>query len=97
MLPAAQEDICCRFGGEEFAVMLPETGGKEATAIAERLRCVIEQARITTRNGPLKVTVSIGASERTPGRTHWAAVLEVADQALYKAKSSGRNCVVFTE
>ncbi|MGO8845681.1 MAG: GGDEF domain-containing protein, partial [Methylocella sp.] len=92
-----QEDIWCRFGGEEFAVMLPETGGKEATAIAERLRCVIEQARITTRNGPLKVTVSIGASERTSGRTHWGEVLEVADQALYKAKSSGRNCVVFTE
>jgi diguanylate cyclase (GGDEF)-like protein len=92
-----QEDIWCRYGGEEFAVMLPETGGKEATAIAERLRCVIEQARITTRNGPLKVTVSIGASERTSGRTHWGEVLEVADQALYKAKSSGRNCVVFTE
>ena len=92
-----QEDIWCRYGGEEFAVMLPETGGKEATAIAERLRCVIEQARITTLNGPLKVTVSIGASERTSGRTHWGEVLEVADQALYKAKSSGRNCVVFTE
>ena len=92
-----QEDIWCRYGGEEFAVMLPETGGKEATAIAERLRCVIEKARITTRNGPLKVTVSIGASERTSGRTHWGEVLEVADQALYKAKSSGRNCVVFTE
>ena len=77
-----QENIWCRFGGEEFAVMLQETGGKEATAIAERLRCVIEKTRITTRNGLLKVTVSIGASERTPGRTHWGEVLEVADQAL---------------
>ena len=66
--------------------MLPETGGKEATAIAERLRCVIGQARITTRKGPLKVTVSIGAAERTPGRTHWGEVLEVADQALLHGK-----------
>jgi diguanylate cyclase (GGDEF)-like protein len=92
-----QEDTWCRYGGEEFAVMLPETAGKEAAAIAERLRCVIEEARIAMLNGPLKVTVSIGASERTSGRTRWTEVLEAADQALYKAKSSGRNCVVFTE
>jgi len=75
-VPVWRGRVCCYAAGNR---------GKEATAIAERLRCVIEETRIATLNGPLKVTVSIGASERTSGRTRWREMLEVADQALYKA------------
>jgi diguanylate cyclase (GGDEF)-like protein len=93
---ARETDVAARYGGEEMALILPETDAQGALAIAERLRKLVEQARHPTEQGALKVTVSIGIS--TAGVNSQAAetpagLLEEADRALYRAKHGGRNRV----
>lgn len=85
-------DIACRYGGEEIAVILPETALSEATDAAERLRCTIGSAEyhVEPASIPIKVTVSIGIAELTNENTP-DRLLNKADQALYLAKSKGRN------
>ncbi len=79
-----EEDIACRFGGEEFVVLMPDCSREDAFTRAERLREVIA-------NRPVGVTLSIGVSAwPNDGRT-WEMVLKKADEALYDAKSNGRN------
>lgn len=84
-----------RFGGEEFAVILPRTDGKNARIIAERLRQHICSKRI----GQHQITVSIGlASHQSQTFTDPLDLLNAADEALYAAKEAGRNCVmIFNE
>ncbi len=81
-----------RLGGEEFAVLLPGCDLEAARRIAEELRRSIEASRILTPAGEIAATVSIGCSAIAVGDTVLAA-LQRADEALYAAKRSGRNCV----
>jgi two-component system cell cycle response regulator len=89
-------DLACRYGGEEFVVVMPETDGEFAYAVAERLRKSIETTpiEITRAPGSIAITVSIGiAASEGEGDTA-EALLRRADQALYSAKRNGRNRVV---
>ena len=88
-----KEDCLCRFGGEEFAILIPETDSVGLTALAERLRKTVSQAEINVNGNKLSVTISLGAclisaSERAEPKV----LLDRADKALYFAKTSGRNC-----
>jgi diguanylate cyclase (GGDEF)-like protein len=86
-------DICARFGGEEFMILLPETAAEGARLTAERLRQCMAESVLATRKGELRFTASFGVAQYTPGQ-ELATTLHQADQALYAAKHSGRNRVV---
>ena len=83
-------DFAARFGGEEFAVILPETSAQNAFEIAERLRARMEALDVMHRGQPVRVTVSGGV---TAAEDHMTAadMVRAADQLLYRAKSEGRN------
>ena len=87
-------DIWCRYGGEEFIALLPETTLEQAEAIAERLRQSVENTTITTPRGLLSVSVSIGVAQRSPAHASLAELLAISDAALYRAKAAGRNRVM---
>jgi len=87
------DDTIGRLGGEEFAVLLPQTQSKEAFLVAERIRQNIEHAIIATAQGKLKVTVSVGVSSITEDYPEIETLLKEADEALYSAKNDGRNQV----
>ena len=88
-------DMPCRFGGEEFVVLMPETDADDALHIAERVRAQVADMPFRLADGrELNVTVSVGvATSRGPGDTV-EALLKRADEGVYEAKSSGRNRVV---
>ncbi len=88
-------DLACRYGGEEFVVLMPETDLAVATMVAERLRRRIASEPFTIQQGgrSIEVTISIGIAALGHGDTA-ASVLKRADQALYRAKRDGRNRVV---
>jgi diguanylate cyclase (GGDEF)-like protein/PAS domain S-box-containing protein len=90
-------DLSARYGGEEFATIMPETDQKGARKVAERLRSVLAELRLhhgAASAGPL-VTLSIGIATIVPSEEVCPdLLLTQADQALYAAKHSGRNCVV---
>lgn len=91
-------DLVARFGGEEFAVLLMNTEPHYASRMAEQIRHEVEQAKIEIAGETLTLTVSIGIAATTPGNeSHPSQLLHAADEALYKAKSSGRNRVVYHE
>jgi diguanylate cyclase (GGDEF)-like protein/PAS domain S-box-containing protein len=95
-------DILGRVGGEEFAVLLPETGLEDAIEVAERLREVVESLRVTadsdTSDAVIAVTASMGLAQLNHGhlleKDTFQTLYERADRALYAAKRSGRNVVV---
>lgn len=89
-------DLACRFGGEEFVVVMPDTDQTFAFAVAERLRRQIETVPfpVSRTPGQLNITVSIGLSALTGEDDTAEALLHRADQALYQAKRTGRNKVV---
>lgn len=80
-----------RLGGEEFLVVLPETGAGEAIAIGERIRMSIDAAPAKTHSGELPVTVSVGVASSVAGVPATATLIERSDAALYAAKAQGRN------
>lgn len=85
-------DVAARFGGEEFAVLLPELSGPlDAVMTAEKIRQSVEGARFGEVG---RVTVSIGVSLATPEEADAQALIDRADAALYEAKRGGRNAVV---
>jgi diguanylate cyclase (GGDEF)-like protein len=89
-----QIDLLGRYGGEEFSIILAETGKEEAHFAAERIRKAIEDKRIRVYDEDLKVTISIGISLFNPDTPDDAqALIEKADNALYQAKQEGRNKV----
>jgi diguanylate cyclase (GGDEF)-like protein/PAS domain S-box-containing protein len=88
------EDVFARFGGEEFAVLLPETDIDEATAIAERLRQQVSENTVSDQGKTISVTVSIGVANWHSGKSlDINNLLNQADQAMYNSKASGRNQV----
>lgn len=92
-------DIACRYGGEEFFIILPQTGINEASLVAQRLRKVIEDANIDITEAGIsgldhiKVTVSIGVCKYDESMTS-SEFVNKADKALYEAKTTGRNRVI---
>jgi two-component system cell cycle response regulator len=88
-------DLACRYGGEEFVVVMPETDMAVATMVAERLRRRIASEPFPIQKGTrtVDVTISIGIAALGPD-DNAAAVIKRADQALYRAKRDGRNRVV---
>lgn len=86
------EDIFCRYGGEEFVALLPNTTAEMALVAAERLRSTFADELPETMKGilPFPITVSIGVSEREQDEDI-ESLLYRADAALYQAKRSGRN------
>jgi diguanylate cyclase (GGDEF)-like protein len=86
-------DIRCRWGGEEFLIVLPETGLEAAKRVADALRRRIAEARIIYGGEEVQVTVSTGATVTRPGEVDTHNLLLRVDAALYRAKNDGRNCV----
>lgn len=89
---ARQMDLPCRYGGEEFAAILPSTEIQEARVAAERFRKAIEAAVVDFDNKKLAVTASVGVASVGVGDDEPARLLRRADEALYKSKEAGRNC-----
>jgi diguanylate cyclase (GGDEF)-like protein len=89
-------DFICRFGGEEFVALLPDTNTQNALSVAEEIRKKIEAHNIVQPDGQIiKCTVSLGVSEIITSEDKTIEqVLNRADEALYKAKDEGRNRVV---
>ena len=87
-----QADVACRYGGEEFLVLLPETGLEQAIRLAKRLRHHISRMAIPLPGRDLQVTVSIGAAVLTP-HMDGGALVAAADAAMYRAKQAGGNQV----
>jgi len=86
-------DLKCRYGGEEFLVLLPETPLHGARRVADTLRREIADRPIPWAGEGLTVTASFGLAQTMPGEVNVEAVIGRADQALYRAKDDGRNCV----
>lgn len=93
-----QPDVLCRYGGEEFAIIMPSTNPRDAHRVAERIREALMRV-IWPRHPDHPVTISIGMAgtdgelgDMTPER--W---IEIADKNLYTAKHSGRNCTISTD
>jgi diguanylate cyclase (GGDEF)-like protein len=87
-------DLICRYGGEEFCVLLPDCPGKRAVELAEDFRKKVEGQDIILRRNKTRVTVSIGVAVFPKDAADKDGLILAADKALYQAKSKGRNCVV---
>jgi diguanylate cyclase (GGDEF)-like protein len=88
-----QIDVVGRYGGEEFAVLLPETDLFQASTIADRLRIAVEESPFFTEQGAISITISLGVSRAGRSLTSLVTLIEQADLALYQAKQKGRNRV----
>jgi len=91
-----QIDFMGRYGGEELSIILTETNKQDAGLITERIRQAVESRQIKAYDETLNTTVSIGVSVYPADATNSMALIDKADQALYRAKLSGRNKVCFS-
>ena len=89
-------DMLARWGGEEFIAILPETGRTGASIVAERICRSVEQTTTKYDDNSISCTISIGvaAVEQPPATLD--EIIELADQAVYRAKAAGRNQVAFS-
>jgi len=88
-------DLPARLGGDEFAVLLPETASSHAASVAERIRKAVAEQTLTLRAVEVNVTLSAGITDLNAGEIDTAAAMvELADRALYRAKETGRNRIV---
>lgn len=87
-------DFVCRYGGEEFIVLMPEAGREEALAMAERLREMVSGITVVAAEGTLSLTISLGvAALRPTDEETLEGLINRADKAMYEAKAAGRNTV----
>jgi len=86
-------DVCARFGGEEIAIILPQTALVGAVELADRLRAAVGANRIWAGGNDIPVTISCGVASYPDGALTKEAFFAAADKALYEAKNAGRNCV----
>jgi diguanylate cyclase (GGDEF)-like protein len=92
------EDVACRYGGEEFALLLADTPSEGAAQRADRLRHHVERLSLTFRRRPLgPLTISVGIASLPSHASTAESLLRLADQALYRAKHEGRNRVVVAQ
>jgi len=91
-----QSDSAGRYGGEEFGIILPETEPDGARLICERIRQTIADSIVHTDSGDIQYTISMGVAPLTGTPENYMQWLQQADEALYEAKESGRNRVVFS-
>ncbi|HET7410364.1 MAG TPA: PleD family two-component system response regulator [Paracoccaceae bacterium] len=87
-------DLPCRFGGEEFVVLMPDADAQAALTIAERIRLRVAEAPFDIAGEAIAVTVSAGFSVFAPGTDDAASFVKRADRGLYEAKRDGRNRVI---
>lgn len=91
---ASRGGLVARFGGEEFVAVLPNTNAQEALQAAEAIRLRIHQTPVAARNHSIRMSTSIGVHTVEASReTIPEEVIRIADEALYRAKDDGRNCV----
>jgi diguanylate cyclase (GGDEF)-like protein len=89
-----QVDTLARYGGDEFTILLVDTTHETAMLIAERIRSKVEETLFDAgRDNPFRVTISIGVATLPIHAQDRNGLLDVADKAMYRAKSLGRNCV----
>jgi diguanylate cyclase (GGDEF)-like protein len=91
-----KHDVLGRFGGDEFALLMPEADAEAALAISERARLAVAGAAFTCGTAVERVTISAGLAIHGPHGGDWESLLSAADRALYEAKSGGRNRVVLS-
>ncbi|MCU8355622.1 GGDEF domain-containing protein [Vibrio vulnificus] len=98
-LSTREIDVIGRLGGEEFAVVLPGLGEKEAFDVANRLRSVVENMQVHYEQQLLQMTISIGVATLQPSElnTPLEQLMKQADECLYHAKAHGRNCVIASQ
>lgn len=89
-----RSDLPCRYGGEEFCVLLPDTGMDGAAALAENLRRRFAAVEVPFDGAMLSATISIGVAEAQPAMHMIEEAISQADRALYAAKRGGRDCVI---
>jgi diguanylate cyclase (GGDEF)-like protein len=94
LTPLRVTDLFARIGGEEFAILLPNTGLDGAVELALRILAVARQQSIDCSNGQIRYNVSIGAAVLAAQETSYEPLLKRADAALYRAKEEGRDQVV---
>lgn len=90
---ARKNDVCCRYGGDEFIVVMPESIKSEAAVVAGRIRKAIEDMTFVFDNSQIQATVSIGVASYPQDVTSKQALIKAADTALYAAKQDGRNAL----
>ncbi len=87
-----QQDLLARMGGEEFAILLPDTTGEAALSMAERVRQAVADLEVNFETGPVRMTVCAGVAQLELARG-WEEMMRRADTAMYEAKHRGRNLV----
>lgn len=93
-----EEDTPCRYGGEEFTILLPETDRVGASLVTEKIRNIIRNHDFVLNNQRLRqITLSMGVAIFPDNADSAASLLKKADEALYTAKSNGRDCVVIVD
>ncbi|MCW9032851.1 MAG: sensor domain-containing diguanylate cyclase [Rhodospirillales bacterium] len=89
-------DIAARYGGEEFTVLSPRTDLQGALLLAERIRAAVSASPFDIGDQTICITVSLGVAKLVPGEDTFQSLVNKADQSLYDAKNSGRNCVSYS-
>jgi diguanylate cyclase (GGDEF)-like protein len=90
-------DMKCRYGGEEFMILLPDTPLTGARRVAETLRSELRDHPVVFHDERITVTASFGVTAITPGEVDPLVIMARADAAMYRAKQEGRNCVRVAE
>lgn len=89
-----KSDFVFRYGGEEFLILLPYTGKREAVRVLEKVRQNVSKEPINCKNYNLDVSISIGAAALKESPDYLEKIIELADKRLYKAKKTGKNKIV---